>query len=215
MYEIEKKLRDSKEACDIYIDKMGDTQQELRKQGRIEEHYDVAGELLAIYAERLLTAIPVKDHTRFIEIAALQDLLALLSAGHPDAAAQAQELRENLGALRMLRVAERHVKEEMRWQQREIRRLERAGERLEEILVEEREKTSRIKSYMDRAEELAEECERLHRERQSFQRKLWEAGAAKREERRRKREGKDSAFPVYPFCEETESGGDENGDCES
>lgn len=201
MYEIEKKLRASKEACDAYIDKMGDTQQELRKQGRIEEHYDVAGELLVIYAERLLQAIPVKDHTRFIGIAALQDLLAQLSVGYPDAAAQAQELRENLGALRMMRVAERHVKDEMRWQQREIRRLERAGERLEEILVEEREKTSRIKSYMDRAEELAEECERLHRERQSFQRKLWEAGAEKREERRRKREAEDSACPVYPFCE--------------
>lgn len=215
MHEIEKKLRASKEACDVYIDKMGDIQQELRKQGRIEEHYDVAGELLVIYAERLLQAIPVKDHTRFIEIAALQDLLAQLSVGYPDAAAQAQELRENLGALRMLRVAERHVKDEMRWQEREIRRLERAGESLEEILVEEREKTSRIRSYMDRAEELAEECERLHRERQSFQRKLWEAGAAKREERRRKRESEDSALLVYPFHEEAESVGDENDDCES
>lgn len=191
MYEIEKKLRASKEAVDIYIDKMGDNQQELLQQGRIEEHYDVAGELLVIYAERLLQAIPVKDHTRFIEIAALQDLLAQLSVGHPDATAQAQELRENLGALRMLRVAERYVKDEMRWQEREIRRLVRLGDRMEELLAEEREKMSRIRSYIDLAEELTEECDKLRRERQSFQRKLWEAGAAKREERRRKREGED------------------------
>ena len=183
MYEIEKKLRASKEACDIYIDKMGDDQQELRKHGRIEEHYDVAGELLVIYAERLLQAIPVKDHTRFIEIAALQELLAQLSVGYPDAAAQAQELRENMGALRMLRVAERHVKDEMRWKEREIRRLEWAREKLEEILAEERVKTSRIRSCM------AEEYERLYRERKSLQHKLWEAGAAKREEGRRKRGG--------------------------
>lgn len=188
MYEIEKKLRASKDACDVYIDKMGDIQQELRKHGRIEEHYDVAGELLVIYAERLLQAIPVKDHTRFIEIAALQDLLAQLSVGYPDAAAQAQELRENLGALRMLRVAERHVKDEMSRLLRESRRWEKAAEMTAEILAEEREKTSRIRDYMDLAEELAEECEKLRRERQSFQRKLWEAGAEKREERRRKRE---------------------------
>ena len=188
MYEIEKKLRASKEACDIYIDKMGDTQQEMRKQGRIEEHYDAAGELLVIYAERLLQAIPVKDHTRFIEIAALQDLLAQLAVGHPDAAAQAQELRDNLGALRMLRVAERHVKDEMRRQEQEIRRLDWAREKLEEILAEEREKTSRIREYMDLAETLEEECERLHRERPGGQRKRWEAGEEKRDERRRKRE---------------------------
>ena len=207
MYDIEKKLLASKEACDIYIDKMGDTQQELREQGRIEEHYDVAGELLVIYAERLLQAIPVKDHTRFIEIAALQDLLAQLSVGYPDAAAQAQELRENLGALRMLRVAERHVKDEMRWQERQIRRWEEAAERTAEQLAEEREKMSRIRDYMDLAETLEEECERLHRERQSFQRKLWEAGAAKREERMRKREAEASACPVVTPYGEAESGG--------